>query len=281
VARLAALPNIWWSLANEYDLMPSKSIADWDRFLRIIAESDPYGHLRSNHNCFAFFDHTHPLITHCSIQRPNPSMSAEWREKYRKPVVVDECCYEGNIGESWGNIPGRELVHRFWDGTVNGGYVTHGETRRHPGDVIWWAKGGTLEGEAIPRLHFLKKVMDRVSEKGLEPIRDTGPYRIMLAGGMDKVTLQQLIAARTEDDGPPVNFWFAGAHEPHRAYLIYFGVNQPGEFVVGVPKDETYEARLLDTWEMTETLLSARTSRGDTLTIPAKPYQAVLLTRVQ
>src|SRR5687768_6531291 len=73
VARLAAFPNVWWSLANEYDLMPQKSLEDWDRFLRILAENDPHGHLRSNHNCFAFFDHTHPLITHCSIQRPDPS----------------------------------------------------------------------------------------------------------------------------------------------------------------------------------------------------------------
>jgi hypothetical protein len=24
VARLAAFPNVWWSMANEYDLMPAK-----------------------------------------------------------------------------------------------------------------------------------------------------------------------------------------------------------------------------------------------------------------
>ena len=278
VARLAAFPNIWWSLANEYDLMPSKSLADWDRFLSIIAESDPYGHLRSNHNCFAFFDHSHPLITHCSIQRPDPSMSAEWREKYGKPVIVDECCYEGDIAESWGNISGCEMVHRFWDGSVNGGYVTHGETYRHPGDIIWWAKGGKLEGESIPRLHFLKKVLDRVSDKGLEPIRDTGPFSIMLVGGKDKARLSDLMARRTEGDF--VRTHFAGVHASHEAYLSYFGVSQPAEVPIAVPAGETYEAHLIDTWEMTETPLNKKVKRGDLLNIPSKPYQALLLTRV-
>jgi hypothetical protein len=62
VARLAAYRNVWWSLANEYDLMKSKTLADWDRFFRIIQENDPYGHLRSVHNCGsdAFYDHAKP-----------------------------------------------------------------------------------------------------------------------------------------------------------------------------------------------------------------------------
>jgi hypothetical protein len=276
VARLAAFPNVWWSLANEYDLMPSKTLEDWDRFIRIIAENDPYGHLRSNHNCFAFYDHTHPLITHCSVQRPDTSQIAQWREQYGKPVIDDECCYEGNIAEAWGNISGREMVHRFWDGSVNGGYVTHGETYRHAGDVIWWAKGGKLEGESIARLHFLKKILDRVSSKGLEPIRDTGPFTVMLAGGKDKASLQTLMAKRTDKEF--VRAHFAGAHDPHKTYLTYFGVSQPGEIEIAVPVDETYDAHLIDTWEMTETPLK-KVKRGDLLNIPAKPYQALLLTR--
>jgi hypothetical protein len=278
VARLAAFPNVWWSLANEYDLMPSKTLEDWDRFLHIIAEADPYGHLRSNHNCFAFYDHSHPLITHCSIQRPDTTQIALWREQYGKPVIDDECCYEGDVAEAWGNISGREMVHRFWDGSVNGGYVTHGESYRRPGDLIWWAKGGTLGGDSVPRLHFLRKILDRVSAKGLEPIRDTGPFSVMLAGGKDKASLQTLMARRTEKDF--VRTHFAGVHEPGKAYLTYFGVSQPGEIPISVPGGETYEAHLIDTWEMTETPLNRQVKRGDALDIPAKPYQALLLTRV-
>jgi len=49
-----------------------------------------------------------------SIQRQDPYLSAEyvtqWREKYRKPVVLDEICYEGNLQFGWGNISGKELL---------------------------------------------------------------------------------------------------------------------------------------------------------------------------
>ncbi|MBU2531302.1 MAG: DUF5060 domain-containing protein, partial [Alphaproteobacteria bacterium] len=147
VSRLAAFPNVWWSMANEYDLMPNKSLADWDRYIRIISETDAFGHMLSSHNCFAFYDYRHPAITHCSIQHEETRLSAKWREQYRKPVSIDECCYEGDISEAWGNISGQEMVHRFWSGVVNGGSVTHGETYYNDSETIWWAKGGKLIGE--------------------------------------------------------------------------------------------------------------------------------------
>ena len=28
-----------------------------------------------------------------------------FREQYRKPVIYDECKYEGNIPQGWGNLP--------------------------------------------------------------------------------------------------------------------------------------------------------------------------------
>ncbi len=30
VSRFSAFRHVWWSLANEYDLMPQKSIEDWE-----------------------------------------------------------------------------------------------------------------------------------------------------------------------------------------------------------------------------------------------------------
>ena len=68
VARLAAYRNVWWSMANEFDLMEDKSMADWDRFFRVVQESDPYQHLRAIHNCRGFYDHAKPWVTHQSIQ---------------------------------------------------------------------------------------------------------------------------------------------------------------------------------------------------------------------
>ena len=50
MARLAAYRNVWWSMADEYDSVAEKTMADWDRYFRIVRASDPYGHLRSVHN---------------------------------------------------------------------------------------------------------------------------------------------------------------------------------------------------------------------------------------
>ncbi|MBN2625891.1 MAG: DUF5060 domain-containing protein, partial [Spirochaetales bacterium] len=132
VARFSAFRNIWWSLANEYDLMDAKTLSDWERLAHIIVDNDPYGHLRSIHNCKPFYDYSRPWVTHCSIQRQDAYKSAEfvneWRDRFRKPVVLDEICYEGNIQHGWGNISGKELVRRFWEAACRGGYAGHGET---------------------------------------------------------------------------------------------------------------------------------------------------------
>ena len=86
------------------------------------------GHLLSNHNCVHFYDFTRPNVTHCCIQTDGMHKAAEWQERYQKPVVFDECCYEGNIDMAWGNISAFELVNRFWRGCIQGAFVTHGET---------------------------------------------------------------------------------------------------------------------------------------------------------
>lgn len=281
VARLAAFPNVWWSMANEYDLMRSKTLADWDRFIGIVADSDPYGHLLSVHNCFKFYDHSDPRITHSSIQRSTANMSAVWRERYGKPVSIDECCYEGTIAELWGNISGEKMVRRFWDGTVNGGYVTHGETFGNDTDTIWWAKGGKLIGESVPRIAFLRKILEAGPDEGLDPVKSTGAYRIAMMGGLDNVTLEHLFVPPEGEDGwSPAMAWWPTAGQLHRYYLSYFGENQPSEAMVTVPPNERYSATLIDTWEMTETLLSPSVQRGDVLNFAPKPYLALLFKRI-
>ena len=35
IARLAAYRNVWWSLANEYDFMKTKDLAEWDRVFAV------------------------------------------------------------------------------------------------------------------------------------------------------------------------------------------------------------------------------------------------------
>ena len=63
VARLAAFRNVWWSVANEWDFVKGKKIADWDRYFRILQESDPYGRLRSIHHSGPMYD-PHQALGH-------------------------------------------------------------------------------------------------------------------------------------------------------------------------------------------------------------------------
>ncbi len=249
VARLAAYRNVWWSMANEYDLMKSKTLLDWDRFFKIVQESDPYQHLRSVHNCRAFYDYAKPWVTHCSIQRHDLASVLEWREAYKKPVVVDECCYEGNVPHNWGNITAQELVHRFWTGMVRGGYVGHGETYIHPEDILWWSKGGVLHGESAARIAFLRDIVEAAPDSMIEPVQFN----------WDKS-------------------WGGKAGE---YYLFYFGINQPAYRVIALPEDADYKLEIIDTWEMTVTPVSGTVSGETRVDLPSKPYMALRVMRIE
>lgn len=281
VARLAAFPNVWWSMANEYDFMPSKTLDDWNRMIDVVADADPHGHLLSIHNGFQPFDYSHPKITHVSVQRPYTERSILWREEFGKPVSVDECAYEGDIGEAWGNITGRELVHRFWMGTVNGGYVTHGETFYNESETLWWAKGGKLTGESVARIAFLRRILEEGPDNGLDPVLNTS-FHIILKKGLDSITLPELIGpAPGEENWSRARHQYPTAGQAHRYYLSYLGINQPREVQIAVPPDERYSATLIDTWEMTSTPVADSVVRGEVLRISPKPYQALLLRRIE
>lgn len=254
VARLAAYRNVWWSMANEYDLMKAKDMSDWDRFFRIVQESDPYQHLRSNHNCRGFYDHAKSWVTHQSIQHSDLDRVVEWRETYGKPVVIDECKYEGNIDLRWGNISAQEMVHRFWWGTVGGGYVGHGETYLHPEDILWWAKGGVLHGESPKRIAFLRTLLEEHAPEGLDPLpRPGAPFRYFDRAG-------------TKDES---------------YCLYYFGIAQPGKFNFILPEDKRYKLDIIDPWNMTITPVEGTFSGSFWLELPSKPYHAVQARQVK
>lgn len=280
VSRLASFPNVWWSMANEYDFMENKSLEDWDRMIGVVADTDPHDHLLSIHNAFPLFDWHHPKITHVSIQRPDTEQSLLWRERYGKPVAVDECCYEGDIAEQWGNISGAEMVHKFWLGVVNGGHITHGETYYNDEEVLFWAKGGKLVGSSILPIAFLRQVLEEGPHNGLQPMLDNRNHRIMKFGADNVTGLEMAKPAAGEENWLKVRFPYPIAGEAHEYYITYFGHRQPREVPVPTPPNEQYSATLLDTWEMTETPLAASVTRGDLLFIEPKPHLAVVFRRV-
>jgi PKD repeat protein len=238
VARLAAYRNVWWSFANEYDLVKTKTMADWDRFFQIVQKYDPYQHMRGIHNCRGFYDHSKPWVTHCSIQSSDLARGREWRDKYKKPVIYDECKYEGNIPQGWGNITAQELVHRFWMGTISGCYVGHGETYRHPRDILWWSKGGVLHGESPARIAFLKKVM--------EPV----PFAEMVPG---ELTSGNYVLSK-----------------PGELYLVY--CTRPGETTIELAGAKPYKVDGIDTWNMTITPMANAKAGKFNITAPKIPY---------
>ena len=240
VARVAAYRNVWWSMANEFDLMEAKTEQDWDRFFRVVQTHDPYQHLRSVHNCRVFYDHNKPWVTHCSIQRSDLTQVTTWREQYQKPVVVDECCYEGNIQHNWGNITAEEMSHRFWEGFSRGGYVGHGETYLHPDDILWWSKGGVLHGQSPARIAFLREIME------------AGPV-------IDPAQIHWDI--------------HQGGNEDYR--LIYFGIHRPAVKEIQLPETRNYSIDVIDTWEMTITRLEGEFSGQCRVELPGKPYIAL------
>ncbi|MCJ7736288.1 MAG: DUF5060 domain-containing protein [Anaerolineae bacterium] len=248
VARLAAYRNVWWSMANEFDLMEAKTELDWDRFFHIVQESDPYQRLRSIHNCHVFYDHNKPWVTHQSIQRHDLTQVSLWRAQCKKPVVVDECCYEGNVHQGWGAITAEELVHRFWEGASRGGYVGHGETYMHPEDILWWSKGGVLHGQSPERIAFLRHILEEGPAEGLDTIEMS--YDLGCAGR-------------------------AGEY-----YLVYTGRYQMSYVNLSLPEGVEFAIEVIDTWEMTIAPLTGTFSGGCRVDLLAKPHIALRVRRV-
>lgn len=253
VSRLCHFKNIWWSLANEYDLMPWKTTEDWELYARVIMGQDPYGHLRSIHNCITMYDHTKPWITHVSVQRIDVYKTAEkvtdWRELYRKPIVVDECAYEGNMNYGWGNITGEEMTRRFWEGCIRGGYLSHGETFVDQGPQIWWAHGGKLYGESPDRIAFLKDIMNDVPD-GAAPV---------------KLTLEN-----NEE------YWDCPCLRKGDEYMLYyFGFFRPAYRLYKLPEGRQYHIELVDTWNMTIQQLPGVYSGKIRVDMPGRQYMAI------
>ncbi|MDX9755192.1 MAG: DUF5060 domain-containing protein [bacterium] len=253
IARLGAYRNVWWSLANEYDLMApdamaghrgDKEMTDWDNFFQILQKEDVHQRLRGIHNCRGFYDHSHPWVTHVSVQNWDLPRVREWRQQYKKPVVVDECGYEGNVPQGWGNLTAQELVRRFWIGMMNGGSVGHGETYQHPEEILWWSKGGVLHGQSPVRIQFLKEIIEGMPFQHMPPDYTHHPAVNILA-------------------------------QPGKQYLIYFTEKKP--VTLDLPGDRPYKLDIIDPWEM-KVWQTGSVNPGQFHFMPPKQDSAIRLT---
>lgn len=239
LARLSAFRHVWWSMANEYDFMEFKTMADWHRLFQIVYENDPYGHLRSIHNGREWYDHANPWVTHASIQSTHFDSAAVWRERFKKPLIYDECRYEGNIIQGWGNITPEQMTAMFWRSLITGTYAGHGETYKHPRDILWWAKGGVLHGKSPKRIQFFKKYLEEMPETGFQ-VFDT---------------------------------YSAGIHGEY--YIFYFDEETPEKWTFNLPGERIYKVEIIDTWNMTSVVKKENYTSPFTIELPGKEYMAV------
>ncbi len=269
VARISAYRNVWWSLANEYDLIRTRQVDDWTRIGKLVQNDDPYDHLRSIHFSHTMYDPSQSWVTHLSVQNGDAvadfGRSGLYRDVCAKPVVYDEVCYEGNVDKRWGQLSGEEMTMRFWLGTIGGTYVGHGEVGKDFEGKSWTARGGQLKGQAPARIAFLEKILEDAPPEGIEPIDRF--FESNVAGKVGEY------------------------------YLIYFGKEQPKDWTFELYKDGLadgmkFEADVLDTWNMTITP-AGRTftlkhdssyTFGDKdnakIDLPGNPYMALRVRRV-
>ncbi|PLS31174.1 hypothetical protein Uis1B_0918 [Bifidobacterium margollesii] len=289
VRRLAALPNVWWSLANEYDLMTDFEDSWWRDFAAFIGGNDPYHHLLSNHNFVNYWDFDEPNTTHCCVQNGHTGLVRDLIERHGKPVIFDEVGYEGNIIYDWGNLSAFELVDRFWTAFTLGGYCTHGETFEDPDDVLWWARGGELHGESPVRIAFLREVMESLPND-MEPavggafgmpvnellaMRKSGELPDGVKGTMTEVIMRldekrfldlvqdlRPIQGRSDDD---VMVWYLS-----RQCCVHTEIE--------LPDTRSYDVEVIDAWDMTRTTVLEGVTGKVIVPMLGKEGQAIIAT---
>ena len=291
VRRFAAFPHIWWSLANEYDLIYHMTTEDWMEIEEFMAAHDPYHHLLGNHCGFAFWNANRKNITHLSVQTRQLTRIAEYRERFHVPVVVDECCYEGNIPEFWGCISAKEMTNRFWRVVTTGGYCTHGETYLDPGrDILWWGKGGKLKGESPKRIAFLREIVESLPG----PIDPVSFFMMDVA----KLAVDRDREKKLEGADPgfanyvrtyaklgyvggeyylSTEFSFMG-HVGTDAYLTFYDLRCCAQDTLNLPEDRSYKVELIDTWNMTRTVIAEHVSGRTVIDLSGTEGMAVLAT---
>ena len=297
--RFSAYPMIWWSLANEYDLCRDMSVRDYEEIEEFVASHDPYHHMLGCHNCLTFWDFTRENVTHASIQTKCMNRTASRIARCGKPVLIDECCYEGNLPEFWGSISGWEMASRFWQVHTVGGYCTHGETflpgteearkntRTGEEEVVWWARGGVLHGESVPRIAFLRSLMEQLpgpldpldwgwngciglSDEEVREKAEKAPENrkkfIELLAGMD----------RADRDDFTMSEFEAAGHFEDEAFLWYKGRQCSALSHLKLPEEKAYDLYVIDTWNMTCERTMERVSGNVDAVLPGREGMAIL-----
>ncbi len=285
-ARLSAIPNVWWSLANEYDSMSHFTKEDWEFIDTFISAHDPYSHMMSCHHMLEMYDFSRPQITHVSVQG-DVLMVEELMRTYHKPVLMDEFGYEGNIECHWGHLSAFEEVHKFWLCCVMGGYATHGETFLDENDVLWWGKGGTLKGQSPARIGFLRSILEELPG-ALEPVCGRPIVKEEFLTNKQSIKademsdLERALLKHTPNEIREIvknlerDTRIYTGHCGEEAYLQYYGRHCTAVGSLTLPEHGSYRIEVLDVWNMTRNIVLTGVSGHVKFALPGKEGTAVL-----
>lgn len=280
-ARFGAYRNIWWSLANEYDFLRKQPISNWDAWTDAILANDPYHHLISIHSYTAkYYKYWDERYTHCSIQDQAP-VEASGRaitvlNIYKKPVIFDEVCYEGDMTERWGWLSGEEELYRMWNAYLNGTYCSHSECFQYgdPHDFRrdFLAVGGKWQGTSWRRIRFMRQILDAMPRPMYLPDSSWDLNTSACGPGYYMIYLGKQVTKEWRFDLP---------------------IRNQRDVFPRMTEGERYKVEIIDTWNMTITespvIITTRkqdnyrmVAEGDgIIPLPELPYLLLRITRIE
>jgi hypothetical protein len=135
------------------------------------------------------------------------------------------------------------MTHRFWLATVRGVYASHGEVFMSDTGESSWSDAGRLRGESGPRIGFLRGLVERITRVGLN-----------------------------ESEGA----YYLNATDPSGTILYYLDYHRPARYDFPLPANANFSATLIDPFAMTATPVPGSFTGKARMTLPSKPYRAVL-----
>lgn len=229
-------------------------------------------------------------MTHCSIQSADINNVIKWQREYDLPVLIDECGYEGDLELEWGTLSPFEMVHRFWWTMIRGGYCTHGETLQREDEVLWWAKGGQLYGKSVPRIAFLRKILEDIPET-LTPVQgrrqfdpnnnESSSSENNQGAGFIQAFVRAFGRLSEAERERKLIEMIPTIIQSEGYRLSYFGHTCPSSASLQLPEKGRYQIEVLDIWEMTQKSAGDDFCGAVKLSLPGKEGMALLIKRLE
>ena len=167
-----------------------------------------------------------------------------------------------------------------------GAYCTHGETFWNQEEILWWSKGGIFKGESVPRIAFLKEILESLPGdltyevldaervyfyKGREGLRELAADGKFPEGFVDypEELLRPLIRTMTE----------LRSSYKDEVIIIYNGRQCRRFLDVELPTEGRYTIEIIDVWNMTRKIQRKGVSGKVRVEMPGIEGIAMLATK--